>query len=408
MADMIGGLFGPTPYQIQQQQFAEDEARAAQMAQMSAVQRGVQGMMQGGAGLARLGAGAMGWQNPSVEAARQQQEAMKGVSFQNPATMRKRADEVRATNPMIAARLEQMADQREMELVDAQRKQAQNIKDYALAEKALRENPNLTTVEVGVEGKPGWVQTVLVDKTDKNDQGIPVGPPKMGSALAKQSFQINAGGGKGYKETDEAGNVTFFDSQGNVLRVVPGAGKPSADFAKNRTDAIQRVASLESDIPTFSGKLDSLISHKGLSGITGLQGGFPSTWGSNAAQAEAALTEVRTWMSGIGLEKLRAGGGIGAVTEKEWKLLEQQVANLDPAKYSTEAFRQKLRDVKKEGERILAKAVTDARIFNERSAPRTPQQGVQQPAASDAGVAIGRTPDGRTVYRLPNGKQVAR
>ncbi len=152
--DVVSGLFGMSPYQAEQQRYAEDEARAARFAQMPAVQRGVQGLMQGGAGLARLGAGAMGMVDPAVQAAQQQEEVLKGIDFNNPQTIRTKAKQVEGVNPQVSARLSMLADSIEAkrnEQALAQRKQTfqeedafnlrreKELGDLRLREEALRQ-----------------------------------------------------------------------------------------------------------------------------------------------------------------------------------------------------------------------------------------------------------------------------
>lgn len=199
--DLVGGLFGLSPYQIQQQQYAKDEDFAYKQANMNAAQRGVQGLMMGGAGLARLGAGLMGMQNPAVEEARQQQEAMKGVNFQNPETMRLRANEIRATNPQIAARLDAAANEVEKRLAETGKLYSETLENQAqtraafmtpemkninaifsmpkgspqrLALESQLKAEGLVVEDVGVEGRDGYIQKAIIDK--RTGKTTPVGP----------------------------------------------------------------------------------------------------------------------------------------------------------------------------------------------------------------------------------------
>ena len=143
-----------SPQQVEAQRYAADEERALQYARMTGQQRGLAGMMQGGAGLARLGAGAMGMVDPQVEAARQQQEAMRGVSFDNPESIRAKARELAQSNPDLAARLGMLANQREGELSQIGLRGAQ-------ADKARMPSWKIKTIKVG-ENK---VQDVQWDET---------------------------------------------------------------------------------------------------------------------------------------------------------------------------------------------------------------------------------------------------
>ncbi len=369
MADVIGGLFGLNPYQVQQQQYAQDEARAAQMAQMGAAQRGVQGLMMGGAGLARLGAGMMGMQNPEVESvkARQQMLSESGLNLDDPDSLRQTAAKMRQTDPQVAMRLMQLANQRESELVEANRKQVMNIKDIALAEKALRENPNSVITDVGVEGKPGWMQKASVDKqTGKIIERI--GDPYMGAALSKQNFYVGGGNEKPTYIQDEQGNVNVFQG-GRLVNTIGGAGKPSASFGKARQESEESLVSLKGDLGTLDAKIQAVKKHPGLPRATGAMALAPSVPGSAASRVEGLIDEVKNTLKMMGLNMARQGGGIGAMTEKEWPIVEGMVANLDRTK-GEEYVREQLDKVLSEAKRIYNQAdEINRKIYARQPAP---------------------------------------
>ena len=76
MAQEMTGLFGPSPYEVQQARNQQMNTSAENFAQMNATQRGVMGMYQGGAGLAGIGAGMMGMVDPAVEQAKRTEQIM--------------------------------------------------------------------------------------------------------------------------------------------------------------------------------------------------------------------------------------------------------------------------------------------------------------------------------------------
>src|SRR3990167_6909285 len=87
--DIVAGLFGLSPYQVQQQQQAAIQQQAQAYAQQDPFQRAAAGMYQGGAGLGMLGAQAAGMVNPEVEAAKQREAIMGGVTdMQTPQGLR--------------------------------------------------------------------------------------------------------------------------------------------------------------------------------------------------------------------------------------------------------------------------------------------------------------------------------
>ena len=76
MAQEMTGLFGPSPYEIEQARSQALRDDAAGFAKMNATQRGVMGIYQGGAGLAGIGAGMMGMVDPAVANAQRTEQIM--------------------------------------------------------------------------------------------------------------------------------------------------------------------------------------------------------------------------------------------------------------------------------------------------------------------------------------------
>ncbi len=76
MVEKMTGLFGPSPYEVQQARNQQMNTSAENFAQMNATQRGVMGMYKGGAGLAGMGAGMMGMVDPAVANAQRTEQIM--------------------------------------------------------------------------------------------------------------------------------------------------------------------------------------------------------------------------------------------------------------------------------------------------------------------------------------------
>ena len=90
------------------------------------------------------------------------------------------------------------------------------------------------------------------------------------------------------------------------------------------------LKSMESELTNLKNQANALKVHKGLRGATGVQGKFPSIPGGDAAQAEVLLEEFKAATKNAGLQLVRQGGSIGAMTEKEWPIVEAMVSNIDP------------------------------------------------------------------------------
>lgn len=106
---IVQGLFGPAPWEIQQQQAQQQQALAERFAQMNATQRGVMGMNRAGQQLGGMFAEGMGMVNPAVQAAQQRDAAMQGIDWANPQSIMQRANQV--SDPRVKMQLTQMAQQ---------------------------------------------------------------------------------------------------------------------------------------------------------------------------------------------------------------------------------------------------------------------------------------------------------
>lgn len=110
----------------------------------------------------------------------------------------------------------------------------------------------------------------------------------------------------------------------------------------------QDTASLtatESAMNDLAAQANAIKGHKGLDAATGWQTLFPTMPGSDAANAQAQLDTLKSKTAFGTLQAMRdaskTGGALGAVSEKELKLLESNLAALDTAQ-SPEQFRQSL------------------------------------------------------------------
>lgn len=142
-----------------------------------------------------------------------------------------------------------------------------------------------------------------------------------------------------------------FTPEGN-LEAIPGgpaAPKPlsaqqteklKADMSKSRSAAIDSIDKSD-DILNV---IQRISTAPGLSGATGLSAYVFSMPEGPAARAETIMGELRGKVTGLGKELASAGGAIGSIATKEWKILADMVANLDPAK-GKKAYLEQLKQV---------------------------------------------------------------
>lgn len=124
------------------------------------------------------------------------------------------------------------------------------------------------------------------------------------------------------------------------LEPIPGG---PADFRQQgiyNADTAARQ-STESNLDRMIEEAKALKAHSGLGGITGLTGAFPNWPGGDAAGAKARLETLKSQTGINTIQAMRdaskTGGAVGQVTEKEWPILQNNIAALDQAQ-STEEF----------------------------------------------------------------------
>jgi hypothetical protein len=193
--DIVQSLFGLTPFQTQQAQTQDLGTAADAYARQDPFQRASGQLYRAGGMLAGPAMESMGFVNPAVEQAKAREQALTNIDLSNSDAILRTA--MRTQDPRMKVQLTMMAQQRKaqeqkarMDAAETARKEAQTERELAMAEKALRDNPNLAVTEVGVEGRPGWMRKVLYNKTNPSAPMQQIGDPYMSAAAAKNEFKV--------------------------------------------------------------------------------------------------------------------------------------------------------------------------------------------------------------------------
>jgi hypothetical protein len=219
--------------------------------------------------------------------------------------------------------LVEYANKREKDLQEISSKQAEQVKNIALADKAMRENPNLATTEVGVEGKPGWTQVVLYDKTNPQAAPIPVGSPKQSSALTR----ISVGSGESRQPlayVDPTTGQAVWGTMGDAR------GKQAAVYSPETKQLVATSAARGKELGEASGKaeassvsadetssvvkqqVDELLAHPGFKSTVGatLAPGARFVPGTDEAGFMSRLDQIKGGAFLKAYETLKGGGQI--------------------------------------------------------------------------------------------------
>ncbi len=136
------------------------------------------------------------------------------------------------------------------------------------------------------------------------------------------------------------------------MEPIPGGPADAKAQGKFNQD-IASMNATESAMNELAQQANAIKEHGGLDAAVGWQSMFPTMPGSKAANAEALLETLRSKTAFGTLQAMRdaskTGGALGAVSEKELKLLESNLAALSKAQ-SPEQFRQQLDAVVKYAE----------------------------------------------------------
>lgn len=187
--------------------------------------------------------------------------------------------------------------------------------------------------------------------------------------------------------------------EGN-MEPVPGG---PADF-KQQGKFNQDVASMsatEAALNSLAEKANQVKAHPGLDAATGWQTLFPTMPGSKAADAESQLDTLKSKVAFGTLQAMRdaskTGGALGAVSEKELKLLESNIDALSTAQ-SPEQFRKSLEAIVKYSEDAKGRARGAFNMTHggeKKSGAAVPVKSEQDAMRLPAGTRF-QLPDGRT------------
>lgn len=318
MADM-SGMFGPSPYEIEQQRNAQAQKYAYDFANMNATQRGSMGLYQAGSMFGDLGAKALGGVNPAVQNAQMTHEAAKQFDTSTPEGLMQYAAKIKEYDPARATQAVMMARKMQAEAASAARLAAKDD----LAERRFQEAEKVK-IQNDAQAKADTLAARIQSDKDKLESG---------NYNKEQDRALRA---QIYAGQNQLGmmNAELRRMGLEAKTAGSGAGKPltAAQQVKRDKDLAASSAAIRSqddEIVTLGADIDKVASNEYLGRATGVRGVLPSMPGGKASIVEGDLDSIANRLKAQGLKVLREGGGIGAITEKEWDILANQVANID-------------------------------------------------------------------------------
>lgn len=322
-----GGMFGVTPQEVYQQQQQGINQSARDIAGMDGFTAAKYAMGQVGGGLARPVAGMLGLKNTQMDEAQQAQDIQSQIDHSTPEGLMKGAQLFnQAGNPRMAMMYQQAAQSLQAQLDAAELNQVKQ--DYYTTKANAP----------AAAGRP----VLSVDDNGVTTAVWPDGTTKELGRIGKTKSQGSVAADKGaWVDTEQAGlkgqkNTVTGEFKPYKGQTAGGTRSEQARLDKlrqNKKKDTDMLAAADSQLKDVTSKAAELTNHPGLDRITG----WNSVGGENldspnspASAARALLTEFKSATQKAGLQLVRQGGGIGSMTEKEWKIIEGMIANLDP------------------------------------------------------------------------------
>lgn len=317
---MAEGLFGPSPWEIQQAQQQAMVQNAAAYAQQSPLERAAAGMYQAGGMLGGMAAGALGGKNVAVEQAKRQEQIMGSgdEDLGTSAGMAAKADQFRKAGDLRTAtaltlKANEMKRQEAVAALAARKQDFQEQDAMNFKREQLLQQAELKKAELEQRAKDAQLRS--------EDARYSADQRRAAAAEAAQTRAMIATMMAEVKKASTGG------ASGKPLTPIQAAKQD-----KLKAESSAAIRAQDSDIVTLGADIDKVASDPNLSRATGVSDYIWSRPGGAASQIEGQLDSIVNKLKAQGLKVLREGGGIGAITEKEWDILANQVANIDRKK----------------------------------------------------------------------------
>jgi hypothetical protein len=123
-----------------------------------------------------------------------------------------------------------------------------------------------------------------------------------------------------------------WDATKQTVKQIPGSAEYNKQSKVHGTD-YNAAKTVVSKMDNAIKKVDEILKPENASGFENNFGGYNAAvsrmFSGNTATVRKDIDTLKADMKGAGLELIRAGGSIGALTEREWPMLEAQIDAID-------------------------------------------------------------------------------
>jgi len=220
-----------------------------------------------------------------------------------------------------------------------QRQKTQGDITHTAAETAL------VNAKVADYGKPdASSKAQIIEVVDPNNPSQKI---KVDANVWVPGTSLGAKGVYGVGESQKLAQGERALQDGTVEQI-PG----SAAYQKQALSHGKSLGAIETINTRSDGaiaKIDDILSDKNKSGFENNFGGYnaliTNKFPGNTQDVYQKIESLKNNMKAAGLDELRATGGIGSMTEREWPIVQGMIASIDP-KLGLEAARQTFADIR--------------------------------------------------------------
>jgi hypothetical protein len=242
------------------------------------------------------------------------------------------------SNPRVAANVQQLNTERTQLMASAEREYGGNLIDMTI------ENPKVPGTYITVKGKLdqyGIAQPLktgdmprTVDINSGTSTDLPVARP-----APRVGYQYNAKGEEvripqtGVPEGLKLKPGERWNEEKQVVEQVPGSAAFIEQQKKHSAD-LNAVKTTQTSTNWGTSRIDKILDPKNKTGFENNFGGFTAygtkEFSGNTALVKSEIDSLKSDLKNRGLQIIRSGGSIGAITEKEWPIIESMIATLSP------------------------------------------------------------------------------
>ena len=339
-------LFGATPESIQQ---ARDDAlnkEANAYAQLDPFQRASAGLYRGGSQLGGAIGRMLGGQDPEMQRASLMKQLASQADTSTPDGMLAYAKSLQA-NGLTQQAFDVSQQAQQMKATSATTRQAEAT--ASIAETKLSRDAGFTkafdalppdatdkekmAVAMQFGDQANVLKVIEMSSNKEAARAAAVSALEVNNEAKMERLRVSNASAEALKQQDTSNRLLIAQilaasRQSNLEKPLTAAQQLKQTKATAKSTFELRAQ--DDDFNSLIKEGNDIIGSKGFETVQGISGVIPSLPGSNAYKTDALITGFKSRVKKIGLDQARIGGSIGAMTEKEWPIVEQMVANISP------------------------------------------------------------------------------